>query len=122
MVTPEHVRFFGSAPRGCLAGGASASAVSSPAPLWGGHWSFPRLLWDGRRFILPCPFWGACRFFLPSPLWGGYWLFFSSPIGAETGPSANPPTYSGAHYYAPEAEEDRSQDYDPGYSARPGGW
>jgi len=42
--------------------------------------------------------------------------------GAETGPSANPPTYSGAHYYAPEPEEDRSQDYDPGYGARPGGW
>jgi len=42
--------------------------------------------------------------------------------GAETGPSANPPTYSGAHYYAPEPEEDRSQEYDPGYGARPGGW
>jgi len=42
--------------------------------------------------------------------------------GAEAGPSANPPTYSGAHYYAPEPEEDRSQDYDPGYGARPGGW
>jgi len=42
--------------------------------------------------------------------------------GAETGPSANPPTYSGAHYYAPEPEEGRSQDYDPGYGARPGGW
>ena len=42
--------------------------------------------------------------------------------GAETGPSASPPTYSGAHYYAPEPEEDRSQDYDPGYGARPGGW
>jgi len=42
--------------------------------------------------------------------------------GSETGPSANPPTYSGAHYYAPEPEEDRSQDYDPGYGARPGGW
>ena len=40
---------------------------------------------------------------------------------AETGPSANLPTYSGAHYYAPEPEEDRSQDYDPGYGARPGG-
>jgi len=42
--------------------------------------------------------------------------------GGETGPSANSPTYSGAHYYAPEPEEDRSQDYDPGYGARPGGW
>ena len=42
--------------------------------------------------------------------------------GAETGPSANPPTYSGAHYYAPEPEQDRSQEYDPGYGARPGGW
>jgi len=42
--------------------------------------------------------------------------------GAETGPSANPPTYLGAHYYAPELEEDRSQDYDPGYGARPAGW
>jgi len=42
--------------------------------------------------------------------------------GAETGPSANPPTYSGAHYHAPEPEEDRIQDYDPGYGARPGGW
>jgi len=42
--------------------------------------------------------------------------------GAETGPSANPPTYSGAHYYEPEPKEDRSQDYDPGYGARPGGW
>jgi len=42
--------------------------------------------------------------------------------GAETGPSANPPTYSGAHYYAPEPEEDRSQEYDPGYGTRPGGW
>jgi len=40
--------------------------------------------------------------------------------GAETGPSANPPTYSGSHYYAPE--EDSSQEYDPGYGARPGGW
>jgi len=40
--------------------------------------------------------------------------------GAETGPSANPRTYSGAHYYAPEG--DRSQEYDPGYGARPGGW
>ena len=40
--------------------------------------------------------------------------------GAETGPSANPPTYSGSHYYAPE--EDRSQDYHPGYGARSGGW
>ena len=40
--------------------------------------------------------------------------------GVETGPSANPPTFSGPHYYAPE--EDRSQDYDPGYGARPGGW
>jgi len=28
--------------------------------------------------------------------------------GAETGPSANPPTYSGSHYYAPE--KDRSHD------------
>jgi len=37
--------------------------------------------------------------------------------GAETGPSANPPTYSGAHYDAPE--EDRSQDNDPGYGTRP---
>ena len=42
--------------------------------------------------------------------------------GAETGPSANPPTYSGAQYYAPEPEEDLSQDYDPGYGARPRGW
>jgi len=42
--------------------------------------------------------------------------------GAETGPSANPPTYSGAHYDAPEPEEDRSQDYDPGYGARSRGW
>jgi len=42
--------------------------------------------------------------------------------GAETGPSANLQTYSGAHYYAPEPEEDRSQDYDPGYGTRPGGW
>jgi len=40
--------------------------------------------------------------------------------GAETGPWANPPTYSGAYYYAPE--EDRSQEYDPGYGTRPGGW
>jgi len=40
--------------------------------------------------------------------------------GAETGPSANPPTSSGSHYYGPE--EDRSQDYDPCYGARPGGW
>jgi len=40
--------------------------------------------------------------------------------GAVTGPSANPPTYSGSHYYAPE--EDRSQEYDPGYGTRPGGW
>jgi len=30
--------------------------------------------------------------------------------GAETGPSANPQTYSGTHYYAPEPEEDRSQE------------
>ena len=41
--------------------------------------------------------------------------------GAETGPSANPPTYSGAPSYAPEPEEDRSQEYDPGYGTRPGG-
>jgi len=40
--------------------------------------------------------------------------------GAATGPSANPPTYSGSHYYAPE--EDRSQEYDPGYGTRLGGW
>jgi len=40
--------------------------------------------------------------------------------GAETGLSANPPTCSGSHYYAPE--EDRREDYDPGYGARPGGW
>ena len=40
--------------------------------------------------------------------------------GAETGPAANRPTYSGSHYYAPE--EDRSHDYDPGYGTRPGGW
>jgi len=25
-------------------------------------------------------------------------------------------------YYAPEPEEDRIQEYDPGYGARPGGW
>jgi len=42
--------------------------------------------------------------------------------GAETGPSANSQTYSGAHYYAPEPEEDCSQDYDPVYGTRPGGW
>ena len=42
--------------------------------------------------------------------------------GAEMDPSANPPTYSEAHYYAPEPEEDRSQDHDPGYGTRPGGW
>jgi len=42
--------------------------------------------------------------------------------GAETGPSENSPTYSGAHHHAPEPEENRSQDYDPGYGARPGGW
>ena len=42
--------------------------------------------------------------------------------GAESGPSANPPTYSGAHYYAPEPEEYCSQEYDPGYGTRPGGW
>jgi len=40
--------------------------------------------------------------------------------GAETGPSANPPTYSGSHYFAPE--EDHSHDKDPGYGTRPGGW
>ena len=40
--------------------------------------------------------------------------------GAETGPPANRPTFSGSHYYAPD--EDRSQNYDPGYGARPGGW
>jgi len=40
--------------------------------------------------------------------------------GAETGPSANPPAYSWSHYYAPE--EDRSQEYDPGYGTRPEGW
>jgi len=39
---------------------------------------------------------------------------------SETGPSANPPTYSGSRYYAPE--EDRSQDYNPGYGTQPGGW
>jgi len=39
--------------------------------------------------------------------------------GAETGPSANPPTFSESHYYAPE--EDRSQNYDVGYGACPGG-
>jgi len=39
--------------------------------------------------------------------------------GAELGPAANPPTFSGPHYYAPE--EDRIRDYDPGYGARPGG-
>jgi len=48
--------------------------------------------------------------------------FSQALYGTETGPSANPPTYSGAHFYAPEPEEDRSQDYDPGYGARPGGW
>jgi len=37
--------------------------------------------------------------------------------GAETGPSAHPPSYSGSHYYAPE--EDRSQDAGPGYGTRP---
>jgi len=42
--------------------------------------------------------------------------------GAGTGPSAKPPTYSGAHYYAPEPEEDHSQEYDPGCGTRPGGW
>jgi len=42
--------------------------------------------------------------------------------GAETGPSANPPTYSGAHFYTPEPEENRSQEYDPGHGSRPAGW
>jgi len=41
--------------------------------------------------------------------------------GAETGPSAIQPSYSGTHYYAPEPEEDRSQEYDSSYGSRPGG-
>jgi len=59
----------------------------------------------------------------PPPHYGAGAGFFSQSLhGAETGPSANPPTYSGAHYYAPEPEQDRSQEYDPGYGTRPGGW
>jgi len=49
---------------------------------------------------------------LPSPLppsyGAGACASSQALYGAETGPSANPPTYSGSHYYAPE--EDRSQD------------
>jgi len=57
----------------------------------------------------------------PPPHYGAGAGFSSQALyGAETGPYANPPTYSGSHYYAPE--EDRSQDYDPGYGTRPGGW
>jgi len=80
MVTPELVRLLGSAPRGCFAGGASASAVSSPAPLCDGRWFFSRPLWGGRRFFLPRPLWGGRRFFSQSPLKGGRRFFLSSPI------------------------------------------
>jgi len=47
---------------------------------------------------------------------------FQALYGSEMGTSAKPPTYSGAHYYAPAPEEDRSQEYDPGYATRPVGW
>jgi len=47
MVTPALGRLVGSAPTGGFAGGASTSAVSFPAPLWG-----------GRRFFISSPVWG----------------------------------------------------------------
>jgi len=58
----------------------------------------------------------------PSPPHYGAGASFSSQAlyGAETGPSANRKTFSGSHYYA--LKEDSSQDYDPSYGARPGGW
>jgi len=71
MVTLKLGRLVGSAPRGGFAGGASASAVSSPALLWGGRrFFFSRPLWVGCRFFLPGPLWGGRRFSLPSPIWG----------------------------------------------------
>jgi len=99
MVTSALGRLVGSAPRSGFADGASASALSSLSPIWG-----------GRRSSSQGPY-GA-----------GTGSSSQALYGAETGPSANPPTYSKAHYYAPEPEENRSQEYDPGYETRPGGW
>jgi len=60
----------------------------------------------------------------PSPPPPNYGAGAGSPsqdlYGAETGLSANTPTYSGSHYYVPE--EDRSQDNDNNYGTRPGAW
>jgi len=71
MVTSALGHLVGSAPRSGFSGGASASAVSSPAPLRGARrFLLSRPLWGGRRFFLSSPLWGGRRFFLSSPIWG----------------------------------------------------
>ena len=94
MVTQELVRLVGSAPRGCFAGGASAPAVSSPAPLWDGRWSSHAHYGAGAGSSSHAAYEAGAGSSPRAPYGSGAGSSSQALYGAETGPSANPPTYS----------------------------
>jgi len=110
-------------PRGVALPAAPRRPPSPPPPHYGaGSGPSPAYYGAGAGSSSHAPYGAGTGSSSRAPYGAGTGSSSRALYGAETGPSANPPTYSGAHYYAPEPEEDRSQDYDPGYGARPGGW
>jgi len=110
-------------PRGVALPAAPRRPPSPPPPHYGaGTGPSPAYYGAGAGSSSHAPYGAGAGSSSRAPYGAGTGSSSQALYGAETGPSANPPTYSGAHYYAPEPEEDRSQDYDPGYGARPGGW
>jgi len=110
-------------PRGVALPAAPRRPPSPPAPHYGaGADSSHAHYGAGAGASFRAPYGAGAGSPPRAPYGAGAGSFSQAVYGAGTGPSANPPTYSGAHYYAPDPEEDRSQDYDPGYGARPGGW
>ena len=110
-------------PRGVALPEAPRRPPSPPPPHYGaGAGPSPAYYGAGAGSSSHTPYGAGAGSFSRAPYGAGTGSSSQALYGAETGPSANPPTYSGAHYYAPEPEEDRCQNYDPGYGARPGGW
>ena len=119
----RHLAATSASPRGVALPAAPRRPPSPPPPHNGaGAGSSHAHYGAGAGSSSHAPYGAVARSSPRAPYGAGAGSSSRALYGAETCPSVSPPTYSGAHYYAPEPEEDRSQDYDPGYGARPGGW
>jgi len=121
--TLRHLAASSAPPRGVALPAAPRRPPSPPPPHYGaGAGSSHAHYGAGAGSSSHAPYGAGVGSSSQAPYGAGAGSSSQALYGAETGPLANPPRFSEAHYYAPEPEEDRSQDYDFGYGARPGGW